>query len=82
MLRFAVKPIRDYERIANKLIEHQSHIENNLANNNFIDNLALLKILYLAITDTTKRWTELMREWLLIYSQLAFYFMFMPLLLR
>jgi putative transposase len=33
-----------------------------------------MKILYLATIDTTKKWTERMREWSIIYSQLDIYF--------
>lgn len=40
----------------------------------FPNDQALLKILYLATIDTTKKWTERMRDWPIILSQLEVYF--------
>jgi len=36
--------------------------------------MALMKILYLATMDTTMKWTERMRDWPIIFSQLDIYF--------
>ncbi|MCL5770931.1 MAG: sugar phosphate isomerase/epimerase [Actinobacteria bacterium] len=43
MLKLAVKFIRDYERLANKLMELKEQIDNNLLNNNFVDNMLLIR---------------------------------------
>ena len=40
----------------------------------FVNDMALLKILYLVTMDVTGRWTEYMRDWPIIYSQLNIYF--------
>ncbi len=43
MLELAVKFIKDYERLANKLLEHSDFIDNNLKNHNFVDNMLLIR---------------------------------------
>jgi putative transposase len=40
----------------------------------FVNDMALLKILYLITMEVTKKWTEHMRDWPIIYSQLNIYF--------
>ena len=40
----------------------------------FPSDMALLKLLYLITVETTKKWTEHMREWSIIISQLEIYF--------
>ncbi len=35
---------------------------------------ALLKMIYLAMMDTTRKWTQVQRNWGVIYSQLSIYF--------
>ena len=53
---------------------HRSLRKVTKAKSAFVNDMALLKILYLATIDTTKKWTERMREWPIIYSQLDIYF--------
>jgi len=53
---------------------HRSLRKVTKAKSAFVNDMALLKILYLATIDTTKKWTERMREWSIIYSQLDIYF--------
>ncbi|GAG73358.1 unnamed protein product [marine sediment metagenome] len=43
MLRLAVKFIKDYENMANRLLEHKEVIDVNLKNNNFVDNMTLIR---------------------------------------
>ena len=43
MLSLAVKLIKDYERMANKLLEHRDFIDDNLKNHNFVDNMGLIR---------------------------------------
>ena len=43
MLELAVKLIKDYERLANKLSEHSDIIDENLVNHNFVDNMMLIR---------------------------------------
>ena len=43
MLRLAVKFIKDYENLTNKLIEHRKIIDLNLKNNNFVENMAFIR---------------------------------------
>jgi len=43
MLELAVKFIRDYERLANKLLEHSDFIDRNIQNHNFADNMLLIR---------------------------------------
>ena len=43
MLSLAVKLIKDYERMANKLLEHRDFIDGNLKNHNFVDNMGLIR---------------------------------------
>ena len=38
----AVKFIKDYERLANKLLEHSDFVDN-LKNHNFVDNMLLIR---------------------------------------
>ena len=53
---------------------HRSLRKVTKAKSAFVNDMALMKILYLATIDTTKKWTERMREWPIIYSQLDIYF--------
>jgi putative transposase len=53
---------------------HRSLRKVTKAKSAFVNDMALMKILYLATIDTTKKWTERMREWSIIYSQLDIYF--------
>ena len=43
MLQLAVNLVKDYERLANKLLEHSDYIDNNLKKNNFVDNMGLIR---------------------------------------
>ncbi len=43
MLKLAVNFIKDYERLARKLLEHEQTIDSNLKKNNFVDNMALIR---------------------------------------
>lgn len=62
---YTTNSVENYHRCLRKVTKAKSA---------FVNDMALLKILYLATMDTTKRWTERMREWPLIYSQLDIYF--------
>ena len=53
---------------------HRSLRKVTKAKSAFVNDMALMKILYLATINTTKKWTERMREWPIIYSQLDIYF--------
>ena len=53
---------------------HRSLRKVTKAKSAFVNDMALMKILYLATIDTTKKWTERVREWPIIYSQLDIYF--------
>jgi sugar phosphate isomerase/epimerase len=43
MMELAVKFIKDYERLANKLLDHSEFIDKNLENHNFVDNMLLIR---------------------------------------
>ena len=43
MLQLAVNLIKDYERMANKLLENSNYIDHNLKDNNFVDNMGLIR---------------------------------------
>jgi len=43
MLELAVKLIRDYEGLTDKLVEHSEIIDENLKNHNFVDNMMLIR---------------------------------------
>lgn len=43
MLKLAVKFIKDYENITNKLLEHKETIDLNLKSHNFVDNMTLIR---------------------------------------
>lgn len=43
MLDLAVKFVKDYEKLANKLFEHSDFIDENLKNHNFVDNMTLIR---------------------------------------
>jgi xylose isomerase len=43
MLKLAVKFVKDYERMANILLEHENEIDENLKNHNYVDNMLLIR---------------------------------------
>ena len=43
MLELAVKLVKDYERMANKLNQHSEIIEKNLLDQNFAENMMLIR---------------------------------------
>jgi len=43
MLKLAVDFVKDYEAMANILLEHQDKIDSNLQSGNFVDNMALIR---------------------------------------
>ncbi len=43
MLKLAVKSVKDYERMANILLEHEIEIDENLKNHNYVDNMLLIR---------------------------------------
>jgi xylose isomerase len=43
MLKLAVKSVKDYERMANILLEHEVEIEKNLKKHNYVDNMLLIR---------------------------------------
>jgi len=53
---------------------HRSLRKVTKAKSAFVNDMALMKILYLATMDTTRKWTERMRDWPIIFSQLDIYF--------
>lgn len=43
MLKLAVKFVKDYERMANTLLEHEEEVDKNLSNHNYVDNMLLIR---------------------------------------
>ena len=43
MLKLAVKFVRDYEKMANILLEHEKEIDENLKNHNYVDNMLMIR---------------------------------------
>jgi len=64
-IMYTTNSVENYHRSLRKVTKAKSA---------FVNDMALMKILYLATIDTTKKWTERMREWPIIYSQLDIYF--------
>ena len=62
---YTTNSVENYHRSLRKVTKAKSA---------FVNDMALMKILYLATIDTTKKWTERMREWFIIYFQLGIYF--------
>jgi putative transposase len=53
---------------------HRSLRKVTKAKSSFVNDMALMKILYLATMDTTRKWSERMRDWPVIFSQLDIFF--------
>jgi transposase-like protein len=62
---YTTNSVENYHRSLRKVTKAKSA---------FVNDMALLKILYLATMDTTKKWSERMRDWPIIFSQLDIYF--------
>jgi putative transposase len=62
---YTTNSVENYHRSLRKVTKTKSA---------FVNDMALMKILYLATVDVTKKWSERMREWPIIYSQLDIYF--------
>jgi hypothetical protein len=43
MMQLAVKFVKDYEKIANILLEHENEIDENLRNHNYVDNMLMIR---------------------------------------
>jgi xylose isomerase len=43
MLKLAVKFVKDYERMANILLEHKKEVDDNLKNHNYVDNMLFIR---------------------------------------
>jgi xylose isomerase len=43
MLKLAVKFVKDYERMANILLEHETEVDSNLKNHNYVDNMLFIR---------------------------------------
>ena len=43
MLKLAVKFVKDYERMANILLEHEKEVDENLKNHNYVDNMLFIR---------------------------------------
>jgi xylose isomerase len=43
MLKLAVKFVKDYEKMANMLLEHEDEIDENLKNHNYVDNMLMIR---------------------------------------
>ena len=43
MLKLAVKFVKDYEKMANILLEHESEIDDNLNKHNYVDNMLMIR---------------------------------------
>lgn len=64
-LIYTTNPIESFHRSIRKVSKNKSI---------FPTEDALLKLFYLAIQDIEKRWTQIIRNWATIYSQLLIYF--------
>ena len=62
---YTTNSVENYHRSLRKVTKTKSA---------FVNDMALMKILYLATVDVTKKWSERIREWPIIYSQLDIYF--------
>jgi putative transposase len=62
---YTTNSVENYHRSLRKVTKTKSA---------FVNDMALMKILYLATIDVTKKWSERMRDWPIIYSQLDIYF--------
>jgi putative transposase len=64
-LIYTTNPIESFHRAVKKVMKSRCMFPNEDA---------VLKLMYLAIQDTERRWTKIMRDWGTIYSQLTVYF--------
>lgn len=62
---YTTNSVENYHRSLRKVTKAKSA---------FVSDMALMKILYLATMDTTRKWSERMRDWPIIFSQLDIYF--------